>query len=157
MSSNLVATITNNLGCDVDIYDVFDPNTNVDPGTSVALTYTKLAIVLKGATSQKVQTIHPASQLQAMVTGNIEALNNKFYQQFPVAVMGTSHFSNLDFTISNDMQQNMVDSFQFIKYMQANPSTARQMRSARSSKALAASSNVRLVPGMQYLPGSPSS
>lgn len=67
MSSNPVATITNNLDCDVDIYDVFNPNTIADPGTSVALTYTKLAIVPKGATSQKVQTIHPASQLQAMV------------------------------------------------------------------------------------------
>ncbi|KAI6764053.1 hypothetical protein HG530_007842 [Fusarium avenaceum] len=57
MPSNPVATITNNLDCDVDIYDVFNPNTIADPGTS-------------------------------------------------------------------DMQQNMVDSFQFIKYMQANPSTA---------------------------------
>lgn len=79
MSSNLVDTITNNLDCSVDIYDVFDPNTNSDPGTSVALTYAKLATVIKGASSQKVQAIHPASQPQAMVTGNIEALNNNYY------------------------------------------------------------------------------
>ncbi|KAM0260029.1 hypothetical protein ACHAPA_010475 [Fusarium lateritium] len=136
MSSDLIATITNTLGCDVDIYDVFDPNTKPAPGTSVALTYTKLATVAKGATAQQVQTIHPASHLQAMITGNIAALNNNYYQQFPVAVMGTSRFSSLDFTLTSDMQQNMVDSFQFIKYMQANPSTAlaKGFRSALASK-----------------------
>jgi hypothetical protein len=103
MSSNRVTTIINNLGCDVDIYDVLDPNTNADPSTSVALTYTKLATVPKGATSQNVQTIRPASQLQAIITGNIEALNNNYYQEFTVAVMGTSRFSNFDFNIRNDM------------------------------------------------------
>ncbi|KIL85206.1 hypothetical protein FAVG1_11635 [Fusarium avenaceum] len=77
MSSNPVATITNNLDCDVDIYDVFNPNTIADPGTRH---------FPEGANHS------PCQPAAGDGTGNIEALNNNYYQQFPVAVMGTSLF-----------------------------------------------------------------
>lgn len=109
----------------MDIYNVFDPNIKPAPGTSVALTYTKLATVPAGAIAQQVQNIENGSHLEAMVTGNIAGLNNNYYQQFPLAVLAISQFAvTLAFTLTSDMQQSMVDSFQFIKYMQANPSTA---------------------------------
>jgi hypothetical protein len=119
--TNPIATITNNLGYDVDIYDVFNPNANTT--MQGPLTYTKLATVLNGA-SAKVSTIHYASQLQAMRTGNITALNNNYYLQFPVAVLPVSPFADSnDFTLTSDMQQGMEDSFKFIKYTLANPSS----------------------------------
>lgn len=75
-TSNPVASITNNSGASVDIYDVFNPST--DPKMQGPLTYTKLATVSSGST-QQVQTIHFASQLQAMFTGNVKALSGTFY------------------------------------------------------------------------------
>ncbi|KAH7210745.1 uncharacterized protein BKA55DRAFT_529354 [Fusarium redolens] len=129
-SNNPVASITNNSGSSVDIYDVFNPST--DPKMQGPLTYTKLATVSSGST-QQVQTIHFASQLQAMLTGNITALSGTYYQQFPVAVLAVSPFADSNaFTITSDNQQSMVDSFKFIKYSQANPSSqlATQFRTA---------------------------
>ena len=116
---NPIATIANNLGFDVDIYDVYNPNAS----TQGPLTYMNLATVPNGATEQ-VQTIHYASQLQAMRTGKITALNNNYYQQFPVAVLAVSPSApSLAFTLTSDMQQGMEESFKFIKYAQANPSS----------------------------------
>ncbi|KAF5557263.1 hypothetical protein FNAPI_5475 [Fusarium napiforme] len=129
-TSNPVASITNNSGVSVDIYDVFNPST--DPKMQGPLTYTKLATVSSGST-QQVQTIHFASQLQAMFTGNVTALSGTFYQQFPVAVLAVSPFADSNaFTVTSDNQQSMVDSFKFIKYTQANPSSqlATQFRTA---------------------------
>ncbi|KAJ4264408.1 hypothetical protein NW762_005607 [Fusarium torreyae] len=129
-TSNPVASITNNSGSSVDIYDVFNPST--DPKTQGALTYTKLDTVPSGSTKQ-VQTIHFASQLQAMFTGNVTALSGVYYQQFPVTVLAVSPFADSNaFTITKDNQQSMVDSFKFIKYSQANPSSqlATQFRTA---------------------------
>ncbi|KAF5989980.1 hypothetical protein FBULB1_390 [Fusarium bulbicola] len=129
-STNPVASITNNSGSSVDIYDVFNPST--DPKVQGPLTYTKLATVSSGST-QQVQTIHFASQLQAMFTGNVTALSGTFYQQFPVAVLAVSPFADSNaFTVTSDNQQSMVDSFKFIKYTQANPSSqlATQFRTA---------------------------
>jgi len=133
--TNPTATITNNLGYDVDIYDVFNPNANTS--TQGSLTYTKLATVSSGASSQLVPTIHYASQLQAMRTGNITALNNNYYLQFPVAVLPISPFAQSNvFTLTSDMQQGMEDSFKFIKYTQANPSSqlATNFRTALGDK-----------------------
>jgi hypothetical protein len=88
-STNPIATITNKLGFDVDIYDVFNPNAS----TQGLLTYTKLATVPTGTAAQQVQTIHFASQLQATRSGNITALSNvNYYKQFPVAVLAVSPF-----------------------------------------------------------------
>ncbi|KAL7769794.1 hypothetical protein ACKLNR_001178 [Fusarium oxysporum f. sp. zingiberi] len=129
-TSNPVASITNNSGSSVDIYDVFNPST--DPKMQGPLTYTKLATVSSGST-QQVQTIHFASQLQAMFTGNVTALSGTYYQQFPVAVLAVSPFADSNaFTVTSDNQQSMVDSFKFIKYTQANPSSqlATQFRTA---------------------------
>ncbi|KAG5761002.1 hypothetical protein H9Q69_010949 [Fusarium xylarioides] len=129
-TSNPVASITNNSGVSVDIYDVFNPST--DPKVQGPLTYTKIATIPTGST-QQVQTIHFASQLQAMFTGNVTALSGVFYQQFPVAVLEVSPFADSNaFTVTSDNQQSMVDSFKFIKYTQANPSSqlATQFRTA---------------------------
>lgn len=129
-TDNPVASITNNSGSSVDIYDVFNPST--DPKMQGPLTYTKLATVSSGST-QQVQTIHFASQLQAMFTGNVTALSGTYYQQFPVAVLAVSPFADSNaFTVTSDNQQSMVDSFKFIKYAQANPSSqlATQFRTA---------------------------
>ncbi|KAF4483532.1 hypothetical protein FAGAP_11702 [Fusarium agapanthi] len=129
-TNNPVASITNNFGSSVDIYDVFNPST--DPKVQGPLTYTKLATVSSGST-QQLQTIHFASQLQAMFTGNVTALSGTFYQQFPVAVLAVSPFADSKaFTVTSDNQQSMVDSFKFIKYTQANPSSqlATQFRTA---------------------------
>ncbi|KAM0342395.1 hypothetical protein ACHAPU_009582 [Fusarium lateritium] len=134
-TTNPTATITNNSGFDVEIYDVFNPST--DPKTQGALTYTLLATVPNGTNAQAVQTIHFASQLQAMLTGNVKALNDIYYQQLPVAVLAVSPFKDSNaFTITSDMQQSMVDSFKFIKYSQANPSSkvATQFRAALADK-----------------------
>jgi len=134
-NTNPTATITNNLGFDVDIYDVFNPNANTS--TQGPLTYTKLATVSNGASAQQVQTIHFASQLQAMRTGNITALNNNYYLQFPVAVLPVSPFADSNaFTLTSDLQQSMEDSFKFIKYTVANPSSqlATNFRTALGDK-----------------------
>ena len=130
---NAIAIITNNLGYDVDIYDVYNPNAS----TQGPLTYTKLATVPNGATAQQVQTIHCASHLLAMRTGNITALNNNYYQQFPVALLPISSFDpSTAFTLTSDMQQGMEESFKFIKYAQANPSSqlATNFRTALGDK-----------------------
>ncbi|KAF5660684.1 hypothetical protein FHETE_8847 [Fusarium heterosporum] len=134
-TTNPTATITNNSGFDVEIYDVFNPST--DPKTQGPLTYKLLATVPNGASAQDVQTIHFASQLQAMLTGKVKALNDIYYQQLPVAVLAVSPFKDSNaFTITSDMQQSMVDSFKFIKYSQANPSSkiATQFRAALADK-----------------------
>ncbi|CAG1975309.1 unnamed protein product [Fusarium graminearum] len=125
MSSVFTITVTNNVGYDVDIFNVVKSNPNPASGTTVASTYTKLATVPNGAVAQQVQGVPDGSSLQAMITGNIATLNGNYYQQFPVAVMAVSDFSpTLAFALTSDMLQNMVDSFQFIKYMQAYPSSA---------------------------------
>ncbi|KAI0164188.1 hypothetical protein GGR57DRAFT_516495 [Xylariaceae sp. FL1272] len=132
---NPIATITNNLGYDVDIYDVTKPNATTS--SQGPLTYTLLATVPNGVTAQQVQTIQIASQLQAMRTGTITALNNNYYQQFPVAVLPVLPFGpSADFTLTSDMQQAMEDSFKFIKYSQANPSSqmATNFRTALGDK-----------------------
>ena len=131
--ANPTATFANNLGYDVDIYDVF----NLDANTQGPLTYTKLATVPNGATAQQLQTIHFASQLQAMRTGTITALNNNYYEQFPVAVLAVSLFAPSNtFTLTSDMQQGMEQSFKFIKYSQANPTSklAKDFRTALGDK-----------------------
>ena len=106
------ATITNNLDFDVDIYDLYD------------MTYTKLETMKSKAAGQTVQTNHVASSLQATRTGNIDALNKNYYVQFPVAVLPVAPFAKPNsFTLSSDLQQGMEQSFQFIKYTQANPTS----------------------------------
>ncbi|KAF9772785.1 hypothetical protein IL306_009470 [Fusarium sp. DS 682] len=132
-TTNPTATITNNLGFGVDIYDVFNPDTS-KPGP---LTYTFVVTVPNGASAQQVHTIRRYSQLQAMRTGNIEALNNNFYQQFPVALFVVTPFvSSTAFTLTKDMQQSMEESFKFIKFSQANPTSqlATDFRTALGDK-----------------------
>lgn len=116
--SNPTASISNNLGFDVDIYDVY--NASGDPkGLYI---YTRLGTVAAGAQNVQIQTIHAASQLQAMRTGAIDALNGLYYYQFPVKVMAVSKFKDDNsFSITADDQEGMEQSFKFIKYVTANP------------------------------------
>lgn len=117
-TKNPVADISNNLGFDVDIYDVY--HGTGDP--KGLYTYTKLGTVQANTQNVQIQTIHAASQLQAMHTGAIDALNNLYYYQFPVKVMAVSKFKdNNAFSITTDDQQGMEQSFKFIKYVTANP------------------------------------
>jgi hypothetical protein len=116
-SSNLIAIIVNKLRYDVDILDVYNSSGN----TKGLLTYTKLATVPSGI-DQHVQTIRPISQLQAMRTGTIEALNSHYYQQFPLAILVVSKFNVTNtFLLNRALPQCMEQSFKFIKYAQANP------------------------------------
>ncbi|KXH60714.1 hypothetical protein CSAL01_04292 [Colletotrichum salicis] len=121
-TSNPIATVTNNSGFDVDMYDVSKPST--DPNTPGPLTYTQLATIPNGATKQ-VKTIRLASQVQTMLKGNIKALNGNVYKQFPVAVLADSPFADSNaFTITSDNQQSMVDSFKFIKQQEKRQKNA---------------------------------
>jgi hypothetical protein len=116
--TNPIATITNNSDVDVDVFDVFN-----DSGQDGALlTYTRLGTVKKGET-QQLQTLHFASQLQAMYTGAIAALAGQYYYQFPVAVMaivplGTN--KKTSYTITSSDKSGMEQSFLFQKYVVAN-------------------------------------
>jgi hypothetical protein len=115
---NPIATITNNVSVDVDIYDVFNPSNSAN----AVLTYTKLDTVKQGETKQ-IQTIHLASQLQAMYTGVIPALNGNYYYQFPVAVMAILAIGSkkqTSYTITDDDKTGMEQSFLFQKYVVAN-------------------------------------
>src|SRR5262245_35311878 len=116
---NPMATITNNSSIDVDVYDVF----NETGQAQGVLTYTKLGTVKKGET-QQIQTIHFASQLQAMYTGNVAALNGKYYYQFPVAVMpilSMGATKQTSYTITDDDRAGMEQAYLFQKYAVANP------------------------------------
>lgn len=120
--TNPKATITNNSSVDVEVYDVFNPSGE----DKAVLTYTHLGTVAKGETKE-LQTVHFASQLQAMYTGNVAAIGGKYYTQFPVAVMPivpigtrkkTSH------TITSDEQKSMEQAYLFQKYAVANPDSS---------------------------------
>lgn len=116
---NPKAQITNNLGIDLDIYDVY--NHSGDPKGK--FTYTKLGVVKAGAT-QEIQTIHSASQLQAMYTGKNDKLNSKYFYQFPMAVMGISTLNKeTAYTITEDDRSGTEQAFNFIKYTTANPAS----------------------------------
>lgn len=117
--TNPTASISNQLNIDVDIYDVY--NASGDPKGQ--LTYTKLGSVAAGQT-QDIQTIHFASQLQAMFTGTNENLHNNYYYQFPMAVFGISLLSQKTaYTITADDRAGMEQAFNFIKYTTANASS----------------------------------
>ena len=117
--SNPKTKITNQLGIDVDIYDVY--NASGDPRGK--LTYTKLGSIMAGE-AQEIQTIHFASQLQAMFTGKNDKLNGNYYYQFPMAVFGISMLKKqTEYTITPDDKSGMEQAFKFIKYTTANASS----------------------------------
>lgn len=123
-----IVTLTNKLAYDVDIYDVFAEK----EGPGVPLTYKKLVTLESGATAQAVQTERKISELQAMRTGKIEALNGNYYHQFPVAKMVIDPFDKYSFILNSPAEEGtkneldpaaMERSFKFIKYISANPNT----------------------------------
>jgi len=114
--ANPTVTITNNTSIEVEIFDVYN-HTNDPKGI---LTYTSLGKVAAGQ-SASMLTKHFASQLQAMYTGKVAALNDNYYYQFPIKVIAVSGLDDVRvFTISNDDKLSMEQSFRFIKYTMAN-------------------------------------
>lgn len=116
--------ITNSLSYAVDIYDVFNSG---NKGESVPFTYTKLATLASGA-SQDLQTIREASMLQAMYTGTVKRMDERYYYQFPLKVMSAVQFSftsppPLEFTITGSDEDAMIQSFLFHRYAMANPNS----------------------------------
>ncbi|CAL2108489.1 conserved hypothetical protein [Tenacibaculum sp. 190524A02b] len=124
-STNPTVKITNNLSYTIAIYDVFNPSSGTQ---KLPYQYTKLGTIAAGATSE-IQTIHQASQLQAMHTGNFKKLNDFYFYQFPIKVMAAVQFSfgnppPLEFTIASSDEDAMVQSFLFHRYAMANPNSA---------------------------------
>jgi hypothetical protein len=131
-NSNPKATITNNSGVDVEIFDVY----NSLGDSKAKLTYTSLGKIKPGET-QDIQTLHFASQLQAMYTGAIPALNNNYYYQFPIAVFVISKLRKVtNYTIYVDDKTGMEQAFQLIKYSTANADSkiAQDFKTALSDK-----------------------
>lgn len=117
-TSNPAVTITNQSGVDVEIFDVYNPNPSGKKGT---YTYTSLGTVQNGARAT-LQTLHFASQLQAFYTGQVAAVNNTYYENFPVAVLAVSILddSTLNQTITADDRTGMEQAFLFARYSAAN-------------------------------------
>ncbi len=118
---NPVATITNNTKNSLDIYDTFS-KTGANKGV---LSYTKLGTIAPGAKAE-IQTIHFASQLQAMRTGAIKAFDGRYYYQFPVAVMpilSIGDTKETTYTVTETDQSGMEQAFLFQRYVTANPDT----------------------------------
>lgn len=117
MDNNPNVKIVNSTSIDIEIFDVY--NNSGDP--KGVLTYTSLGKIAAGD-SQDIQTIHFASQLQAMYTGQISDLNNNYYYQFPVAVLPVSGFDDVtSYSFTDDDKVAMEQSFKFIKFTTANP------------------------------------
>jgi|GEM_PF-3214130 len=117
-SNNPQVTITNNSGVDVDIYDVYNPSGKADQ-----YTYTKLDTLKKGV-SKVVQTIHMASELLAVDSGDITLAKVKFHEEmFPVAVFSASALDTppLKWSMTADDYTGAKQSFLFAKYSNANP------------------------------------
>lgn len=117
-----VVSITNKLSDAVDIYDVFNPSPE---GTPEPFTYTKLGTIRAG-TSGKIRTIRDISMLQAMYTGTISELNNRYFYQFPIKIMSATQFSfgtppPLSYTLEDSDRASMIQSFLFHRYAMANP------------------------------------
>jgi hypothetical protein len=117
-TSNPAVTITNNSGVDVEIFDVYDPSADGQKGL---YNYTSLG-KLKNGERATLNTLHFASQLQAMYTGQVAALNNDYYENFPVAVLPVTILddSTLSQTITADDRAGMEQAFLFVKYSGAN-------------------------------------
>jgi hypothetical protein len=121
----VVVTITNKLSVSVDIYDVFNSGTS---GQVVPFTYTKLGTIAAGASST-VKTIRNVAMLEAMYTGTIKELDNKYYYQFPIKYMSGTQLSfgtppPLAYTIEESDRTANIQSFLFHKFAMANPSSA---------------------------------
>lgn len=115
---NPIVTITNQSGVDVEIFDVYNSNPG---GTKGLYTYTALGKIASGANAS-ITTRHFASQLLAIHTGPVAAINNNYYEQFPVAVMAVSILddTSLQQTITADDKAGMEQAFLFARYASAN-------------------------------------
>ena len=124
---NIVASITNQLKADVEIFDVYNtapPDANDPFGLkNPQYTYTSLGKIASGKTAD-IQTIHFSSMLLATVNGKITGLDDNYYCNFPVSVMSVNPLTNATtFTITADDQTGLCQALQFIKYTIANPNS----------------------------------
>ncbi|SHJ62515.1 hypothetical protein [Aquimarina spongiae] len=120
-----IVKVTNNLPHEIEIYDVFNPSKG---GVKETYQYTKLSTIASGATSD-VQTIRKGSLLQAMFTGVIEQLDNKYYYQFPIKTMSAIQFTfdnppPLTYSIETSDKASTIQSFLFHRFIMANPNSA---------------------------------
>lgn len=122
----IVVTITNNLKIPVDIYDVNNPSTDTQV---LPFIYTKLGTIDAGSKSA-ITTITTPSGLQAMYTGTVLELDNKYYYQFPIKYMSGTQRSlhgtplPLIYTIEETDRLASIKSFMFHKFAMANPGSA---------------------------------
>ena len=108
--------VTNSTSAELEIFDVYNATGRADD----PFTYTSLGKVAPGATAP-IQTIHFASQLQAMASGSIPGLDKK-QSRFPVAVLAVSVLSEVtSYTIDETDITAMVEAYNFIRYVNANP------------------------------------
>lgn len=123
-SVTTTVSITNQLDVAIDVYDEFNPGTDTN---ALPLLYTPLEKIQPGATAE-VKTIRDVSLLVAAVTGTIAELNGNFYHQFPVKAMSGTPLSfdpqPLAYTVTAADRTAAILSFQFHKYISANPDQA---------------------------------
>jgi hypothetical protein len=118
-------TITNNLKVSIDIYDVFNPSTSAQ---TLPFVYTKLGTIAAGSSST-VTTIRNVTLLEAMYTGIISELDNKYYYQFPIKFMSGTQLTYgtpkpLAYSIEEADRLANIQSFLFHKFAMANPGSA---------------------------------
>jgi len=112
-------TIQNSTDVELEIYDVY----NKTGDRTNPLTYTLLGKVDPGK-SAAIQTVHSASQLQAMRSGTVTGLSDDYQVNFPIAVLAVTVFSEqTSYTVDKTNMQAMVQTFNFIRYVSANPAS----------------------------------
>ncbi len=130
-------SITNQLTTAIDIYDVFNPSTDAQ---QAPIQFTKLTTVAPGATAAQVPMIRPVAMVLAAVTGPVAELNGNYYTQFPVKVMSGTQVTfgtppPLAYTVTPADRLAAIRSFQFHKFMSANPDSALTKSFNKSIKA----------------------
>ena len=131
--SNTSVTISNRSQYDLNIFDVFLPT---DTGSG-SLVYTRLGSTIKSGQTQTVTAIRGVSTWHATYTGQMSALGNKFYRDFPVAAMlimdplvqinsrnpAFAGDVGTEVIINDDDLTGMVQTFQFVQFTSANPAS----------------------------------
>ncbi|MEA5464223.1 hypothetical protein [Leptothoe sp. PORK10 BA2] len=111
--------VTNKTGAAIDLYDVFKQGDSAD----APVVYTPLGSVAAGATAS-IKTLHAANHIVAMQTGPLSDPVMGPQVNFPVKVIAVLSFSKeRDFTVSAGDKAAMEQTFRFVRYISANPSS----------------------------------
>ena len=118
-------SIKNQLSTAVDIYDEFNPSTSTQQSP---IKYTKLATIPAGGTAS-VEMIHEVALIVAAISGPIQELSGNYYDQLPIKSMSGTQVTfgdppPLAYTITAADRTAAIRSFQFQKFMSANPDSA---------------------------------